>query len=209
MAVDRHLAMRHRNESRRADHQPSQRRRCDWRQRGGNATPRRGHGRRHQRDTHAGWQLPARYRARKPLGSCVAWIRVNPGAAFRAPSCTGHPPCAGRRGSEAAGGGRSSAGGAHREARRHPGRNGLAVQQKFCEHCTDDKLTKTASDLARSSCRSLPYGSVGPFSRSDLPRPVHASRSMGEPIGGTDTTYNTYPGSHVVIIEKPDTSRRR
>jgi hypothetical protein len=25
----------------------------------------------------------------------------------------------------------------------------------------------------------------------------------GEPIGATDTTFNTYPGAHVVILEKP------
>jgi len=79
----------------------------------------------------------------------------------------------------------------------------LVVQQKFCEHCTDDKLTTTASELAQQLMRELAVR-MGRTVLEVKSTPTGARITLdGEPIGATDTTYNTYPGSHVVIVEKP------
>jgi hypothetical protein len=79
----------------------------------------------------------------------------------------------------------------------------LVVQQKFCEHCTDDKLTKTSSELTQRLVRELAVR-VGRTVLEVKSTPTSARITLDtEPIGATDTTYNTYPGSHVVIIEKP------
>jgi hypothetical protein len=79
----------------------------------------------------------------------------------------------------------------------------LVVQQRFCEHCTDDKLTQAATELAQQLVQELAVR-IGRTVLEVRSTPTGARVTLdGAPIGATDTTFNTYPGSHVVIVEKP------
>jgi hypothetical protein len=79
----------------------------------------------------------------------------------------------------------------------------LIVQQRFCEHCTDDKLTQASTELARQLVQELAVR-IGRTVLDVKSTPNGARITLdGVPIGATDTTFNTYPGPHVVIIEKP------
>jgi hypothetical protein len=78
----------------------------------------------------------------------------------------------------------------------------LVTKQKFCEHCTDDRLTETSSELAQQLLQELAVR-IGRTVLVVKSTPSGARITLdGEPLGGTDATYNTYPGSHVVIVEK-------
>jgi len=79
----------------------------------------------------------------------------------------------------------------------------LVVRQRFCEHCADDRLTSASIDLARQLLQDLAVrrgrtvldvASTPPGARITLD---------GLPIGATDATFNTFPGAHVVVIDKP------
>jgi hypothetical protein len=79
----------------------------------------------------------------------------------------------------------------------------LVVRQRFCEHCADDRLTDASIDLARQLLQDLAVrigrtilevGSTPPGARITLD---------GRPIGATNAAFNTFPGSHVVVVEKP------
>jgi hypothetical protein len=78
-----------------------------------------------------------------------------------------------------------------------------AVRQRFCEHCADDRLSDEAAELARQMLREVAVqgGRTIVVIRSE---PQAAQIFLdGEPIGATNTSYNTFPGKHVVLIEKP------
>jgi hypothetical protein len=78
----------------------------------------------------------------------------------------------------------------------------LIVQQRFCEHCADDKLTQAASDLAQQLMQELAVR-IGRTILVVKSTPNGARIILdGEPVGATDTTFNTYPGEHIVVIEK-------
>jgi hypothetical protein len=78
----------------------------------------------------------------------------------------------------------------------------LVVHQRFCEHCTDDKLTQASSDLAQQLVQELAVR-VGRTVLEVKSMPAGAQVTLdGEAVGATNMTFNTYPGSHVVIIEK-------
>jgi hypothetical protein len=79
---------------------------------------------------------------------------------------------------------------------------GLAVRQRFCEHCADDRLTGASTELARQLLQDLAVRS-GRTVLDVASTPAGARITLdGQPIGATDATFNTFPGSHVVVIEK-------
>ena len=79
----------------------------------------------------------------------------------------------------------------------------LVVHQRFCEHCTDDKLTQASTELTQQLVQELAVR-MGRTVLEVKSTPTGARITLdGEPVGATNTTFNTYPGSHVVIIEKP------
>ncbi len=78
----------------------------------------------------------------------------------------------------------------------------LIVRQRFCEHCSEDKLTQAATEVTQQLLEELAVRSG---------RTILAVKSMpsgarivldGVSIGATDGTFNTYPGLHTVILEK-------
>jgi len=79
----------------------------------------------------------------------------------------------------------------------------FAVGEQYCERCADDKLADAGTafvqqltrELARRSGRtvvvikSIPSSGVLIFD--------------GEQLGGTDTTFPTFPGKHTAMVQKP------
>jgi len=78
----------------------------------------------------------------------------------------------------------------------------LVVLQRFCEHCTDDRLTAAAAELARQLLRDLAVRS-GRTILDVASSPAGAQITLdGRPVGATNATFNTFPGSHVVLVDK-------
>jgi len=79
---------------------------------------------------------------------------------------------------------------------------GLAVRQRFCEHCADDRLIGASTELARQLLQDLAVRS-GRTVLDVASTPPGARITLdGQPIGATDATFNTFPGRHVVVVEK-------
>lgn len=79
----------------------------------------------------------------------------------------------------------------------------LVVQQRFCEHCTDDRLTQASAQLTDQLVKELAVR-MGRTVLEVKSTPMGARITLdGVAIGATDTTFNTYPGPHIVILEKP------
>jgi hypothetical protein len=79
---------------------------------------------------------------------------------------------------------------------------GLAVRQRFCEHCADDRLTGASTELARQLLQDLAVRS-GRTVLDVASTPPGARITLdGQPIGATNAMFNTFPGPHVVIVEK-------
>lgn len=78
----------------------------------------------------------------------------------------------------------------------------LVVHQRFCEHPTDDKLTRESADLAQQLVQELAVR-IGRTVLDVSSTPSGAQITLdGAAIGATSTTYNTYPGQHIVVLEK-------
>ena len=78
----------------------------------------------------------------------------------------------------------------------------LVVRQRFCEHCADDRLTAASIDLARQLLQDLAVR-TGRTILEVASSPTGARITIdGQPIGATNATFNTFPGSHVVVVEK-------
>lgn len=78
----------------------------------------------------------------------------------------------------------------------------LAVRQRFCEHCADDRLTRASTEVARQLLQDLAVRS-GRTVLEVGSTPAGARITLdGQPIGATDATFNTFPGSHVVVVDK-------
>jgi hypothetical protein len=78
----------------------------------------------------------------------------------------------------------------------------LAVRQRFCEHCADDRLSGASTELARQLLQDVAVRS-GRTVLDVASTPPGARITLdGQPIGATDATFNTFPGSHVVVVEK-------
>ena len=80
---------------------------------------------------------------------------------------------------------------------------GLAVRQRFCEHCADDRLTGASTELARQLLQDVAVRS-GRTVLDVASTPQGARITLdGQPIGATNASFNTFPGAHVVVVEKP------
>jgi hypothetical protein len=78
----------------------------------------------------------------------------------------------------------------------------LVVRQRFCEHCADDRLTAASIDLARQLLQDLAVRTGRTILEVES-SPTGARITIdGQPIGATNATFNTFPGSHVVVVEK-------
>lgn len=79
---------------------------------------------------------------------------------------------------------------------------GLAVRQRFCEHCADDRLTRASTELARQLLQDLAVRS-GRTVLDVASSPPGARITLdGQAIGATNATFHTFPGAHVIEVEK-------
>jgi hypothetical protein len=78
----------------------------------------------------------------------------------------------------------------------------LIVRQRFCEHCADDRLTEAATELARQLLQDLAVRSGRTILEVESMPPGAWITLDGRPIGATNAMFNTFPGSHVVIVDK-------
>ena len=79
----------------------------------------------------------------------------------------------------------------------------FTIRQRFCEHCADDKLGVAGEELTQQMVRELAARS-GRTVISIASAPVGAEIILdGERVGATDSTFNTFPATHVVIVQKP------
>ena len=78
----------------------------------------------------------------------------------------------------------------------------LVVRQRFCEHCADDRLAAASIDLARQLLQDLAVRNGRTILEVASTPPGARITLDGQPIGATNATFNTFPGSHVVVVEK-------
>jgi hypothetical protein len=87
----------------------------------------------------------------------------------------------------------------------------LVVRQRFCEHCADDRLAEASAELARQLVQELAVRNGRTILDVASSPPGARITLDGKPIGATNATFNTYPGAHVVVVEKvgyrPETRR--
>jgi hypothetical protein len=78
----------------------------------------------------------------------------------------------------------------------------LVVGQRFCEHCADDRLTAASRQLARRLLRELAVRAGRTVLEVASTPPGARITLDGQPIGVTDATFNTFPGTHRVVVER-------
>lgn len=79
----------------------------------------------------------------------------------------------------------------------------LAVRRRLCEHCADDRLTQASTELTEQLLQELAVR-MGRTVLEVKSNPSGARIILdGVPVGATNMTFNTYPGSHLVILEMP------
>jgi hypothetical protein len=78
----------------------------------------------------------------------------------------------------------------------------LVVRQRFCEHCADDRLAEASIELARQLLQDLAVRSGRTILEVESSPPGARITLDGLPIGATNATFNTFPGAHVVVVEK-------
>jgi PEGA domain-containing protein len=79
----------------------------------------------------------------------------------------------------------------------------FTIRQRFCEHCADDRLGAAGEELTQQMVREVAARS-GRTVISIASAPVGAEIILdGERVGATDSTFNTFPATHVVIVQKP------
>ncbi|MGE0867271.1 MAG: PEGA domain-containing protein [Kofleriaceae bacterium] len=82
------------------------------------------------------------------------------------------------------------------------GEQGTAIDQRFCERCTEGALTTVVRELTKEVLKSSAVRS-GRTVLSVKSTPAGAQVSLdGKPVGATDGSFNTYPGRHTITIEK-------
>lgn len=80
-------------------------------------------------------------------------------------------------------------------------------KQRYCVQCADDRLTVTASDLTQELLRDLAVRE-GRTIIDVRSTPSGAQIVLdGRPVQATDASLNTFPGKHVLVIEKPGFQR--
>jgi len=78
----------------------------------------------------------------------------------------------------------------------------VIVNRRFCESCADDRLAQESTQLAQDILRLLATQS-GRTVVEVASEPAGAQVVLdGQRIGVTNGTFNTFPGKHVVILEK-------
>lgn len=80
-------------------------------------------------------------------------------------------------------------------------------KQRYCVQCADDRLTATASDLTQELLHDIAVreGHTVIEVRSS---PSGAQIVLdGRPVQATNASLNTFPGKHVVVLEKPGFQR--
>jgi PEGA domain len=88
-----------------------------------------------------------------------------------------------------------------------PDTHAFAVKQRHCVQCADDKLGAAAADLTLELLRDIAVRE-GRTIIEVRSTPNGAQVSLdGRPVQVTDAALNTYPGQHVVVIEKPHYQR--
>lgn len=79
----------------------------------------------------------------------------------------------------------------------------FAVRHRFCEHCADDKLAEASQDLTHQLIQELAVRG-GRTVVNIKSHPTSADITLdGSHLGATDSTFNTFPGKHVAIVQKP------
>lgn len=82
----------------------------------------------------------------------------------------------------------------------HP--ESLIVRQQYCEGCTDDRLSKLSSELARDLiAEQAARGKPAVLEIKSIP-PGAEVQLDGKPVGITDVVLRTSPGKHVVSFRK-------
>lgn len=77
--------------------------------------------------------------------------------------------------------------------------------KRYCEKCSEDQLRTTSAELADTVLRRLATQSAQTFVEitSDPPGAQIVLDNGSEPIGVSPGTFQTYPGKHIVILQKP------
>lgn len=79
----------------------------------------------------------------------------------------------------------------------------FAVRRRFCEHCADDKLAEASQDLTHQLIQELAVrGGRTVVSIKSVPTSADITLD-GAHVGATDAVFNTFPGKHVAIVQKP------
>jgi hypothetical protein len=76
------------------------------------------------------------------------------------------------------------------------------VRQRFCERCADDRLGAASAELATQMIRDLAVRGGRTVIDIRSEPPGAAITLDGERVGATNSTFNTYPGMHQVVVEK-------
>jgi hypothetical protein len=73
--------------------------------------------------------------------------------------------------------------------------------KRYCDHCTDDVLSKLTSELTRDILRDVATrGGRTVVSIKSVPRGARITFDQ-KLVGATDTAFNTYPGTHNLSLE--------
>ncbi|MBX3157289.1 MAG: PEGA domain-containing protein [Deltaproteobacteria bacterium] len=83
----------------------------------------------------------------------------------------------------------------------------IAVKQHFCEMCAADKLSQGSTDLAQELLREFSVQSGRTIASIKSVPPGAQVFLDGRAVGVTDALFNTSPGEHVVVLEKPGFQR--
>lgn len=77
------------------------------------------------------------------------------------------------------------------------------VRQRFCEHCADDKLAQTSTELTLLLLHDLAIQRAQTMLEVNS-TPTGALIAVdGQSAGATDGSFNTFPGLHIITIKKP------
>jgi hypothetical protein len=88
-----------------------------------------------------------------------------------------------------------------------PDTHAFAVKQRHCVQCADDKLGAAVADLTLELLREIATRE-GRTIIEVRSTPTGAQVSLdGRPAQVTDASLNTYPGKHVVVVDKPHYQR--
>jgi len=79
----------------------------------------------------------------------------------------------------------------------------FAFNRHYCDQCADDRLQDESMKLAREILRQNATQSGRTVLEITSDPPGAAVVLDGQRVGITDGTYNTFPGPHVVVLEKP------